>query len=89
MYTVAGTGISSYLQHAVASLYWTRGVSIRYDEISSGDYIPLGDSAFICRGHVVCTTKTGYETQDLDMHYEMLWIYTGSQWLLQDLVFTK
>ncbi len=88
-YAVPGSGISSYMQHAVASLYWTRGVTVRYQEISSGDYVALGDDAFICRGHVMCTTITAHETQELDMHYEMLWVRNGTAWLIRDLVFTK
>jgi len=87
-YAVAGTDFARYMQNAVASLYWTRGVSVRYDEISSRDYIPVGDSAFICRGHVACTTTTRYEVQDLDMHFEMLWVNLGGGWLIRDLAFT-
>ena len=87
-YAVAGTDFSRYMQNAVSSLYWTRGVSVRYDEISTGDYVPLGENAFICRGHVACTTTTRYETQDLDMHFEMLWVNMGGLWLIRDLAFT-
>ena len=88
-YAVANSGVASYMQHAVASLFWTRGVSTTYDEISSRDYVPLGSDAFICRGHVLVTTRTGYETQNLDLHYEMLWVNNGRAWMLQDLVFAR
>lgn len=86
-YTVAGSELLKYLQNATASLYWTAGVTTSYQEISSSDYLPLGDEAFICRGHVLCTTKTKHQTVDLDMRYEMLWIRSGNNWQVQDLAF--
>ena len=58
-----------------------------YGEISSRDYIPLGDGAFICKGHVDCTTQTRYQTVDLDLNYEMLWVNINGTWLVQDLAF--
>ena len=86
-YTVAGSELQKYLQNATASLYWTAGVTTSYQEISSSDYIPLGDAAFLCRGHVLCTTQTRYQKVELDMRYEMLWIKVGNNWLVQDLAF--
>ena len=86
-YVAAGSGFQRYLQNAVSSLYWTVGVATSYGEISSGDYIPLGDGAFLCRGHVDCTTVTRFQTVDLHMNYEMLWVDSNGTWLLQDLAF--
>ena len=86
-YTVAGSDLQKYMQNATASLYWTVGVTTNYREISSSDYIPLGDGAFICRGHVDCSTTTRYQKVDLDLRFEMLWVNRGGTWLVQDLAF--
>lgn len=86
-YTVGGSALQAYIQNAIASLHWTVGVTTSYREISSSDYIPLGENAFLCRGHVDCTTTTRHETVDLDLHFEMLWIRNGNTWLIQDLAF--
>lgn len=88
-YTVSGTGFDRYLWNAVDSLHWTVGVTVTYDEISSRDYVALGEGGFICTGHVRCTTKTRYQTVDLDMTYEMLWVNSNGNWLVQDLAFMK
>lgn len=87
VYTVAGSDVQKYIQAAISSLHWTTGVTTKYKEISSSDYIPLGDGAFICRGRVDCTTTTRYQTVDLDLHYEMLWVKVNNNWLVQDLAF--
>ncbi len=88
-YTVSGTGFDRYLWNAIDSLHWTVGVTVSYDEISSRDYVALGEDGFICTGHVRCTTKTRYQTVDLDMSYEMLWVRSNGNWLVQDLAFMK
>ena len=61
------------------------GVATSYGSITSSDYVPLGDDAFLCRGHVVATTTTKYQTRDLDIVYEMLWVRAGNQWMVRDL----
>ena len=87
VYTVAGSDLQRYMQNAISSLHWTVGVTTKYREISSSDYIPLGDTAFICRGHVDCTTTTRHQTVDLDLRYEMLWVKVNNTWLIRDLAF--
>ena len=74
---------------ASGSLYWTVGVATSYDEISSSDYVPLGSDAFLCRGRVVCTTKTKYQTVNFDLNYDMLWVRQGNYWMIRDLAFAK
>lgn len=86
-YTVPGSDLQNYFIRATDSLYWTQGVSVNFREVSSSDYLPMGDSAFLCRGHVLCTTTTGYQTVDLDMEYEMLWVNGNGVWLVQDMAF--
>ena len=88
-YAVSGTGFDRYLWNATDSLHWTVGVTVTYDEISSRDYIALGEEGFICTGRVRCTTKTRYQTVDLDINYEMLWVHSKGEWLVQDLAFMK
>ncbi len=87
VYAVAGSGVQKYIQAAISSLHWTTGVTTKYTEISSSDYIPLGDAAFICRGRVDCSTTTRYQTVDLDIRYEMLWVKVNNNWLVQDLAY--
>ena len=87
VYAVAGSGVQKDIQAAISSLHWTTGVTTKYTEISSSDYIPLGDAAFICRGRVDCSTTTRYQTVDLDIRYEMLWVKVNNNWLVQDLAY--
>ena len=88
-YVVQGTPLSSYITRASGSLYWTVGVATSYDAITSSDYMPLGDDAFLCHGHVECTTKTRYQTVKFDLNYEMLWVRQGNNWLIRDLAFER
>ncbi len=84
-YAVGGSTVANYITRARASLYWTVGVATSYGSITSSDYVPLGADAFLCRGHVVATTTTKYQTRDLDIVYEMLWVRAGNQWMVRDL----
>lgn len=87
-YTVPESDLWWYVRNASGSLVWVVGVSVSYDELTSYDYIPLGEDAFLCRAHLVCSTQTGYQTADLDLEYEMLWVRSGEKWLAADLAFT-
>ena len=86
-YVVAGTAFNKYLQNAIDSLHWTVGVTTAYSDIHTWDYVALGDRGFICKGHVSCTTTTRYQTVDLNMDFEMLWVSANGTWMLQDLAF--
>ena len=88
-YVAQGSALTNYITRASGSLYWTVGVATSYDEISSSDYVPLGDDAFLCHGHVACSTRTRYQTVNFDLHYDMLWILQGNRWMIQDLAFDK
>ena len=88
-YVAQGSELSPYITRASGSLYWTVGVATSYGEISSSDYVALGSDAFLCRGRVVCTTKTKYQTVDFDLNYDMLWIRQGNYWMIRDLAFDK
>ena len=87
VYTVNPTPLSRYIWNAGDSLVWTVGVTLKFSDIQTSDYIPLGEDAFICRGHVDVTSVTRHETQDLSLDYEMLWVRKGSSWYCQDLAF--
>lgn len=88
-YVAQGSPLTNYISRASGSLYWTQGVATSYDEITSSDYIPLGDDAFLCQGHVKCSTKTRYQSVSFDLNYDMLWIRQGNNWSIQDLAFGK
>ena len=88
-YVAQGSALSPYITRASGSLYWTVGVTTNYDEISSSDYVPLGDNAFLCSGHVVCSTRTKYQSVSFDLNYDMLWVREGNTWKIQDLAFGK
>ena len=87
VYTVNPTPLSRYIWNAGDSLVWTVGVTLKFSDIQTSDYIPLGEDAFICRGHVDVTSVTRHETRDLSLDYEMLWVRKGSSWYCQDLAF--
>ncbi|MBQ7738022.1 MAG: hypothetical protein IJT62_09365 [Oscillospiraceae bacterium] len=86
-YMAHGTDVNAYLYQAIDSLHWTVGVTTSYDEVSSSDYVPIGENAFLCRGHVNCTTRTGYQTVNLLLDYEMLWVRDRGAWMIMDLGF--
>ncbi|MBQ3277083.1 MAG: hypothetical protein IJH47_08545 [Oscillospiraceae bacterium] len=87
VYTVNPSPLSRYIWNAGDSLTWTVGVTLKFSDIQTSDYIPLGDDAFLCRGHVDVTSITRHETQDLSLDYEMLWIRKNGYWYCQDLAF--
>lgn len=86
-YAVPDSALYQYIRNASSSLYWMVGVSLTFQEVSSSDYVSLGDGSFLCRGHVECTTETRYQTKELDLDYQMLWVYQSGQWLIADLAF--
>ena len=86
-YIVPDSALYGYFHTAAGSLVWTVGVTLTYSGITSSDYLALGDDCFFCRAEVQCTTKTSYQTRDLDLRYEMLWVRSGDTWLLSDLAF--
>ena len=88
-YVAQDSALTAYITRASGSLYWTVGVATSYDEISSSDYIPLGDDAFLCSGRVVCTTRTKYQTVSFDLNYDMLWVRQGNAWMIRDLAFAQ
>ena len=88
-YVAQNSALTPYITRASGSLYWTVGVATSYDEISSSDYFPLGDDAFLCSGHVMCTTKTKYQTVSFDLNCEMLWVRQGNAWMIRDLAFVR
>ena len=68
---------------------FTVNVTLKFDEIRSFSYIPLGEDAFVCRAHADCHTSTYYQKKDLSLGYEMLWVRDEKgEWLVQDLAFT-
>lgn len=86
-YAVPESALYYYIRNASSSLYWMVGVNLSFQEVSSSDYLSLGDGSFLCRGHVECTTETRYQTKELTLDYEMLWVLQGGQWLIADLAF--
>ena len=87
VYTVSSTPLSRYIWNAGDSLIWTVGVTLKFSDIQTMDYIPLGEDAFLCRGHVDATSITRHETQELSLDYEMLWVRINSKWYCRDLAF--
>lgn len=82
------TPLFEYFAGARYSLGWIGTVRLHYDSITSYDYMPLGDNAFLCKGRLICTSSTYYQTVDMDLEYEMLWENTGSAWQVADMAFT-
>ena len=89
VYVAHGSPLSAYITRASGSLYWTVGVATNYTQISSSEYIPLGADAFLCKGQVVCSTQTRFQTVNFDLNYDMLWVRQGTAWMVQDLAFAK
>jgi len=83
-----GTALFEYFAGARYSMIWIGTVRLTYDSITSYDYTPLGDDAFLCKARLICTSKTHYQTVDMDLEYEMLWENTGGNWQVADMAFT-
>jgi len=86
-YAVYNSPVYHYVNRARASLYWVVNVATAYQEVSSREYVPLGDNAFLCVGHVNLTTTTQYQTKDLELEYDMLWVRRGGAWMIQDMAY--
>lgn len=86
-YTISGTPLWNYFRYALDTLHWTQGWTITFNDVSTWGYIPLGDSAFLCRGVADFTTATRYETRDNRVEYEMLWVNQNGTWYIQDMSF--
>lgn len=82
------TALFEYFAGARYSLGWIGTVHMTYDSITSYDYTPLGENAFLCKARLVCTSKTYYQTVDMDLEYEMIWENTGAAWQVADMAFT-
>ena len=87
-FTVPSSPVFWYIRNAISSLMFTVNVTLTFDDIRSFEYVPLGDSAFVCRAQADCHTSTYYQKKDLSLGYEMLWVLDNGVWLLQDLAFT-
>ncbi len=87
-FTVPGSPVFWYIRNAISSLMFTVNVTLTFDDVQSFEYVPLGDSAFVCRAQANCHTSTYYQKKDLSLGYEMLWVLDNGVWLLQDLAFT-
>ena len=86
-YVVSGTSLSDYFRYAIDSLHWTVGVSLEFGDVTSWGYVPLGESAFLCEAQANFTTKTNYQTKDITVNYELLWVNLNGTWYIQDMSF--
>ena len=86
-YVAEGSEVKPYITCASGSLKWTVNVTLTFQDVSSSDYIALGDGAFLCRGHADFTTKTYYQTKEISMDYDMLWIDQDGTWMIWDMAF--
>lgn len=82
------TALFEYFAGARYSMIWIGTVRMSYDSITSYDYTPLGEDAFLCKARMICTSKTYHQTVDMDLEYEMLWERSGSTWQVVDMAFT-
>lgn len=86
-YVAPGAALNNYFIYARDSLHWTVGVTVDFREVKTWGYIPLGEDAFLCQGEASFTTTTRYETKDITVDYEMLWIRQNGTWYVQDMCF--
>ncbi len=84
-YLAPDTDLWSFIVNSQASLVWILGESVEFHSVTVDDFIPLGDGCCVCAGHVSCTTKTAYETRDLELDYQLLYVRSETGWLLQDM----
>ena len=86
-YLAEGSEVYAYVVNASSSLHWTVNVTLTFQDVSSSDYVALGDGSFLCRGHADFTTRTAYQTKEISMDYDMLWVNQNGVWALWDMAF--
>lgn len=86
-FVVPDTGLAEYFAAAQSSLQWISGETVDFQSITASDFIPVGESRCFCRANVLCTTKTAYETRELDMDYQLLLRRGEKGWLVEDMSF--
>ena len=87
VYTAMNSPVQRFLNGAYASLMWTVHVVLTIQNLAVTDYVPLGENAFLCLGHVDFNTSTYYQKRDVSMDYHMLWINQWGYWRLWDLAY--
>jgi len=73
--------------NAQASLQWIIGETLDIHEMRFFDWLPLGEDLCLCSAHVSCTTVTAYETKDLELDYQLLFVRTEKGWRVQDMAY--
>ena len=73
--------------NAQASLQWIIGETLDIHELRVFDWLPLGDDLCLCSAHISCTTTTAYETKDLELDYQLLFVRTEKGWRVQDMAY--
>ena len=81
------TPLVRYIRNASGSLVWVFGIALTFEDVSLSGFVPLGDDAYLCRAHVDADTVTRYESQELSLDFEMLWVRQNNVWYCQDLAF--
>ena len=87
VYTAMNSPVQRFLNGAYASLMWTVHVVLTIQDLAVTDYVPLGENAFLCLGHVDFNTSTYYQKRDVSMDYHMFWINQWGYWRLWDLAY--
>ncbi|MBR4578901.1 MAG: hypothetical protein IKO22_04755 [Oscillospiraceae bacterium] len=86
-YVSPDSQVQLYMGRAMASLHWTRNVTLTFQDVTADSYVPLGENAYLCRARAQFTTKTWYQTKELSWDFEMLWRNEDGAWMLWDLAF--
>ena len=86
-YVLPGVALNNYFTYSRDTLQWTVGVTLEFGDVSTWGYVSLGDNAFLCQGEANFTTTTRYQTKDLTVDYEMLWVNQNGTWYIRDMSF--
>ena len=87
VYVARNSPVQKYINGAISSLHWTVNVTLTIHEITTTDYVALGDGGFLCRAHADFSTSTYYQQKDISMDYDMIWINQDGVFRLWDLAF--
>lgn len=86
-YVVEQGELWNFHVNAQASLQWIIGEILDIHETRFFDWLPLGKDLCLCSAHVSCTTTTAYETKDLELDYQLLFVRTEKGWRVQDMAY--
>ena len=76
-----GSDLLRRTRSAVDTMRWVSNASVHYNSLEIANFRPYGEDYFTCEIRYNITTRTYYETHDVEGNYEVLFARSGGRWL--------